>query len=293
MFEGNEKGYMVEQIQGDLYAVGDGFFNTMFLVYDHGVVACDAPLTLGEKYVQAIQDVTDKPVTHVIYSHSHADHIGAAHLFPDGASYIAHEATAQILRERADPRRPVPDVTFRDDHTLVVGSHTMELAYRGNNHQVGNIFIYAPAQRTLMLVDVVFPGWVPYKQLGVAQDIPGYIRAHDTALAYDFDTLVAGHVNRLGTRHDVEISKEYVNDLVAAAGAAYAATNLQAIAARVGSANPWELFDTYQDEVVQKCIEHMRASWQGRLDGGEVYLADNCWVVVESLAIDFAPSGHG
>lgn len=291
MFEANGKGYVVEEIRDELYSVSDGVYNAMFLVYDEGVVAVDAPPTLGEKYLKAVKDVTDKPVTHVVYSHSHADHIGAANLFPDGATYVAQEETARILREREDPRRPVPDVTFRDEYTLEVGNQTLELAYRGNNHQVGNIFIYAPRQRTLMLVDVVFPGWVPYKNLGVAQDVPGYIRAHDEALSYDFDTLVAGHVDRLGTRQDVETSKEYVTDLLAAAGAAFAATELQPIVERVGPDNPWEIFDTYQDEVVQKCTEQMLLKWRGRLDGGDVYMDDNCWVMVESLGIDFPPLG--
>lgn len=291
MFEANGKGYVVEEIRDELYSVSDGVYNAMFLVYDEGVVAVDAPPTLGEKYLKAVKDVTDKPVTHVVYSHSHADHIGAANLFPDGATYVAQEETARILREREDPRRPVPDVTFRDEYTLEVGNQTLELAYRGNNHQVGNIFIYAPRQRTLMLVDVVFPGWVPYKNLGVAQDVPGYIRAHDEALSYDFDTLVAGHVDRLGTRQDVETSKEYVTDLLAAAGAAFAATELQPIVERVGPDNPWEIFDTYQDEVVQQCTEQMLLKWRGRLDGGGVYMDDNCWVMVESLGIDFPPLG--
>lgn len=294
MTEANDKGYVVEEVRGGLYSVSDGFFNTMFLVHDEGVVAVDAPLTLGENYPRAIEEVTDKPVTHVVYSHSHADHIGAANLFPEGATYVAQEETTKILREREDPRRPVPDVTFGDAHTLEVGGQTLELSYRGNNHQVGNIFIYAPAQRTLMLVDVVFPGWVPYKNLGVAQDVPGYIKAHDQALSYDFDTLVAGHVNRLGTRQDVETSKEYVTDLMAAAGAAFAATDLQDVAGRVGMDNPWELFDTFQDEVVQKCAEQMRSKWRGRLEGGDVYLDDHCWTMVESLNIDFAPPpGNG
>ena len=104
---------------------------------------------------------------------------------------------------------------------------------------------------------------------------------------------MAGHVNRLGTRQDVETSKEYVTDLLAAAGAAFAATDLQTIAERVGPDNPWELFDTYQDEVVQKCTEQMLSKWRGRLDGGDVYMDDNCWTMVESLNIDFAPPQGG
>ena len=72
------KGYLVEEIRDGLYWVTDGAYNTMFLVTDKGVVAVDAPPSLGQKYLRAIAEVTDKPVNYLIYSHAHIDHIGAA-----------------------------------------------------------------------------------------------------------------------------------------------------------------------------------------------------------------------
>lgn len=64
------KWYLVEQIRDDLYWVTDGAYITMFLVTDNSVIAVDAPPTLGENYLKAISEVTNKPVTHVIYSHA-------------------------------------------------------------------------------------------------------------------------------------------------------------------------------------------------------------------------------
>src|SRR5215831_5936873 len=208
-----EKGYFVQEIRGGLYWVTDGLYNTIFLVSSQGVIAIDPLPNLGERYLKAIAEVTDKPVTHVVYSHEHTDHIGAAFLFPKHAVYISQKKTAEILSRRNDPRRPVPTLTFDDSYTLKVGDQTLVLDYKGVNHQTGNIFIYAPKQKVLMLVDVVYPGWMPYKNLGIAEDVPGYIQAHYDALTYDFDTLVAGHVDRLGTRKDVETSLQFVNEL--------------------------------------------------------------------------------
>src|SRR5919107_3232077 len=94
-----EKGYLVEEIRGGLYWVTDGSYNTMFLVTDEGVVAIDAPPAIGANYLKAIAEVTDKPIKYVIYSHSHLDHIGAAaSIFPENATYIAHEKVAEELR---------------------------------------------------------------------------------------------------------------------------------------------------------------------------------------------------
>ncbi len=76
----------------------------MFLTTGEGVVAIDAPPTIGDNYLNAVAEVTDEPVTHVVYSHSHSDHIGTASLFPSNATYIASEDTAAILRRIDDPR---------------------------------------------------------------------------------------------------------------------------------------------------------------------------------------------
>src|SRR5262245_8451208 len=76
------KGYLVQQIGDGLYWLTDGAYQTMFMVTDKGVVAVDAPATIGNNYLKAIAEVTKKPVTYVIYSHAHIDHIGAAGIFP-------------------------------------------------------------------------------------------------------------------------------------------------------------------------------------------------------------------
>ena len=60
----------------------------MFLSTTEGVVLVDAPPTIGHNLLRAIDDVTrangrPSKVTHIVYSHSHADHIGAASLVGD------------------------------------------------------------------------------------------------------------------------------------------------------------------------------------------------------------------
>ncbi len=65
--------------------------------------------------------MTDKPVTHLIYSHFHADHIGAAHVFGDDVEIVAQRETLRMLVEAADPKRPLPTVTFDDEFKLSFG----------------------------------------------------------------------------------------------------------------------------------------------------------------------------
>ncbi|HKG29820.1 MAG TPA: MBL fold metallo-hydrolase, partial [Nitrososphaeraceae archaeon] len=57
-----------------------------------------APSSIGKNDLKAIAEVTDKPVTYVIYSHAHIDHIGAAGIFPKNATFIAQQETAAELQ---------------------------------------------------------------------------------------------------------------------------------------------------------------------------------------------------
>lgn len=82
----------------------------MFLVTQVGVVVVDAPPAIGDKIFTAVSNATDRPITHLIYSHAHKDHIGAANLF-ENVTIIAHSETAKILKERNDTNRPVSDMS--------------------------------------------------------------------------------------------------------------------------------------------------------------------------------------
>jgi Metallo-beta-lactamase superfamily len=142
------KGYLLDQLGDGLYGIRDGIDQSLFLVSRRGVAAVDAPAAFGEKVLAAIAEVTSQPVTHVLYSHAHVDHIGAAHLFPPTATVIVHERTAERLRRAHDPRRPVPTQTVDGAHNQVrIGDHQLFLDYHGTNHLPGNLFIHAPQHR--------------------------------------------------------------------------------------------------------------------------------------------------
>lgn len=286
-----EKGYFVQEIRGGLYWVTDGLYNTIFLVSSQGVIVVDPLPNLGERYLKAIAEVTSKPITHVIYSHEHTDHIGAAYLFPQGSVYIAQKQTAEILARRHDPRRPVPTLTFDSSYTLTIGDQTLVLDYKGVNHEAGNIFIYAPKQKVLMLVDVVYPGWMPYKNLGIAEDVPGYMQAHQDVLSYDFDTFLGGHVDRLGTRADVQTSLEFVNDLKKTVEAETAGLSFPVfLHESTRTRHRWDRHNDYEQALVERCYSQLLPRWSSRLSGAETYLKDNCWQMVESLAVQFPES---
>jgi glyoxylase-like metal-dependent hydrolase (beta-lactamase superfamily II) len=291
-----EKGYAVEEISDGLYWVTEGVYTTMFLTTGEGVIVVDAPPSFGDKLLKAIAEVTSEPITHVIYSHSHADHIAGAGNYPPSATYIAHEDTKARLAGRNSPvpfgvfvgggAVPPPTVTFTDDYTVTVGNQTLELAYRGDDHEPGNIYIYAPRQKVLLKIDIVFPGWTPFMDLAVSENVFGYLKAQDIILSYDFDRLVSGHFGRLATREDVEIQKAYTDDIVANAQAALQTVDFMAIASDTGFENLPLLFDTYLAAVTQECADLTVPKWVERLGGVDIWTGTHCQRVIEALRID-------
>lgn len=288
------KGYLVEEIRNHLYWVTDGAYNTMFLVTDKGVVVVDAPPSLGQKYLRAIAEVTDRPVNYLIYSHAHIDHIGAAGLFPKNVTIIAQDETARELQNAKAVAKnvtmvpPTPTITFSKNYTLTIGNQALKLDYYGTNHLPGNIFIYAPKQKVLMLVDIVFPGWVPFPYLAIAKDAAGFIKAHDIALNnYDFDTLVAGHLTRLGTRNDVVVQREFVADLENAATKANQEVLFSKVAQQAGHfENPWLIFSKYIDAVNENCMQSVLPKWENKLGGATEFMSTHCFTMSEAERVD-------
>jgi len=280
------KGYRIQDLGQGLYMVTENAYQSMFMVYDKGVVVVDAPPSYSQYIPKAIAQVTDKPITHVIYSHSHTDHIGGTKGLGGHPIIISQEETKRLLLRANDPNRPIPTITFKDKYTLKVGGKALELSYHGVAHEPGNLFIYAPAQRTLMVVDVVFPGWMPWRRFALAQDIPGYFNQVQEINNMDWDTLVSGHVERTGTHADVALQLEFMNDLRNAARGALKSTTLGEQLDSGARDNPWALYGNYIDRVVIQCVNDLTPKWSTKLAAYDVYIWDQCYAMENSLRID-------
>lgn len=280
------KGYRLQELGKGLYLITDNAIQSMFMVYDRGVVVIDAPQAYAAHLRQAIAEVTPNPITHLIYSHSHADHIGGARVLGGHPIIIAQDETLRLLKRDADPERPLPTVTFADKYTLRLGGQVLELSYHGSGHEPGNIFISAPAQRVLMVVDVVFPGWIPWRRFAVAQDVFGSMAQVEEIRKLDWDTFVGGHVARTGTHADVEVQSEFYRDIRQAAATALATTKPAEGMTPDDQANPWAYFDNYIDRVAAQCVNTLTPKWEHRLGAFDVFIWDQCYSMEQTLRID-------
>ena len=136
----------------------------------------------------------------------------------------------------------------------------------------------------------IFPGWVPFPYLAIAKDVAGFIKAHDIALNnYDFDTIVAGHITRLGTRNDVIVQREFVSDLERAAARANQQVSFGEIAKQVGGGQQQPLIFSLvkrADAVSEICVNNMLPKWENRLGGAQQFMSTHCYTMAQSGRID-------
>src|ERR1700742_1753153 len=110
----NAQGYFVGRIERNLYWVTDSTYQAAFLTTKDGVVLFDAPPSIGHNLQRAIDEIASangvsNKVTHIVYSHHHADHLGASSLFGRHVVRIGHAENKRLLARDNDPTRPVPD----------------------------------------------------------------------------------------------------------------------------------------------------------------------------------------
>ncbi|ADJ48195.1 beta-lactamase class B [Amycolatopsis mediterranei S699] len=290
----NEQGYYVGRVEKNLYWVTDGTYQAAFLTTREGVVLFDAPPTIGHNLQRAIDQIAaangvSRKVTHIVYSHHHADHLGASSLFGKNVVRVGHAETKRLLVRDNDPARPVPDVTFEKQRTLRVGGERINLAWQGTNHTPDNSYIHLPDHGTLMLVDVVLPGWVPFYNFNLNEDVPASIAAPAKALSYPWKHFIGGHLGRLGTRDDVVVYQQYITDLTDNVKTALATVDPTPYFTKYGD-NAWAGVKTYLDAVSDYAAAPVVKKYTGVLAAADVFTASHAFIILESIRLDL---GYG
>jgi glyoxylase-like metal-dependent hydrolase (beta-lactamase superfamily II) len=288
----NEQGYHVGRVERNLYWVTDGVYQSAFLTTTDGVVLFDAPPSIGHNLQRAVDEIAaaegvSNRVTHLVYSHHHADHSGASSLFDGNVVRIGHEETRRLMLRDNDTARPAPEVTFADRYTLEVGGERVELAWHGSNHTPDNIYLHFPDHDTLMLIDVVNAGWVPIYNLNLSEDVIGYMEAPATALSYPWTHFICGHLGRLATRDDVLVHQQYVADIEASSREALDSVNPVPYYMHYGE-NVWAGVKAHLDTVTERAAAPVIAKYTGVLAAADIeaFTTSTTFLIMQSLRLD-------
>jgi glyoxylase-like metal-dependent hydrolase (beta-lactamase superfamily II) len=279
-------GYAVKNVGGGVYVISDNMWQSAFLVTDDGVIVFDAPATFGKDIPSAIAQVTGKPIKMLVYSHIHKDHIGGSAAFKNikGLQIVALEGVADFLKEMNDPNRLLPNVTFQSAKTITLGGKTVELTRHFYHSHEGDLFIYVPQDKFIMAVDCVTPGYAPFHGFDITTNFHEYLKVFDELLAYDFDTFVGGHLTDIGSRNDVEITKEFTYDVYNTVKRTHNRLDQTAVSAEaaktVGRDNEFALFKAVLDRVTNDSVRELQPRWIDRLAGVDVWLPSHVWTAL-------------
>jgi glyoxylase-like metal-dependent hydrolase (beta-lactamase superfamily II) len=212
---------------------------TGFFVTPAGVVVIDAlgSPQLARDLLQVIAKITPQPVTHVIVTHYHADHIyGLQEFRKQGARIVAHRAALEYIHSDTAQSRlkasrtelapwidertelVVPDQWIDGTTALDVGGQRIVVRPVGPAHTPEDVVVHLPSERVLFAGDLVFRGRIPF--VGQA-DSRQWIAALDTLLEMQAEVVVPGHGAMSTTaRADLQLTRDYLTYLREKMGAA-------------------------------------------------------------------------
>lgn len=140
---------------------GDGVFqftamgySSMVVVGEQGVLVTDpANPARAQMMIDAVAEMTDTTITHVVLSHEHYDHVGGTGLF-SGAEVIIQEDGVAVLDLAVFS--PAPKVTKTFDETLKIdlGGISVDLLHHAPGDGVGTSIAWVPKQRVVYSADM-------------------------------------------------------------------------------------------------------------------------------------------
>jgi hypothetical protein len=129
------------------------------------------------------------------------------------------------------------------------------------------------------------PGWVPFDSFNLNEDVLGSLAAPATALSFPWKHFIGGHMGRLGTRTDMAVYEQYVNDLIAGAKASLTAIDPTPYFAKYGD-NEWAAVKEYQNAQVAYASAPVIKKYTGVLAAADVYTASTAFVLLEAIRLD-------
>jgi hypothetical protein len=106
----------------------------------------------GQGILDQVKSVTNKPVTMIINTHTHGDHVGSNMFFPGNVEIVTHENTKANMEKMpvyqdAANKNGMPDRTFKDRLTVLGGNDAIDLYYFGPAHTNGIRSWYSESSR--------------------------------------------------------------------------------------------------------------------------------------------------
>ncbi len=227
-----EKVVTVDKVKDNLFVLRGGGGNTAVFVTANGVVIVDTKLAgWGQPILAKVKELTPKPVTTIINTHSHGDHVSGNVEFPATVEIVAHENTKtnveawpavyglgnafpNVVKESGG--KGVPKRTFKDKLTLGSGNDQVDLFYFGRGHTGGDAWVVFPALRVMHTGDMFPNKGIPIMDKnagGSGVEFPETLTKAFNA-AKDIDIIITGHAPTTMAPSDLKMYADFNRDFV-------------------------------------------------------------------------------
>lgn len=244
-------------VTGDVYLFQNNFHQSLIVATPDGTVRVDPINADASTWVnENLSRIGARPVTHLIYSHSHGDHAsgGAVH---EGAMAIMHEDAPEMI----DGVKAGLRVT--DDWEFGFGGKTFELTNLGSGHDNHMLAVVVRPENVGFIVDVAAVNRLPFRTLGGA-NMDDWIGQIKTAQSLDFEIFTGGH-GPIGVKADLDNQLAYMMDLKAGVLAGLKAgktvEDLQA-ELMLEEYKDWGQYGSWRAENIQGMASHLVKSGQ-------------------------------
>jgi glyoxylase-like metal-dependent hydrolase (beta-lactamase superfamily II) len=179
----------------------------------------------GPRILDKVKTLTEKPVTMIINTHTHGDHVGSNEAFSPTVEFVAHENTRANMEKMpafaGEKQAFLPKRTYKDRLSLLGGNDRVELYYFGPGHTNGDTFIVFPFHRAMHTGDLFAARATPLIDMNNGGSGVEYPQTLAKAVAgiKDVETVIPGHsaVTDWKSFQDfAEFNKEFLSAVEAA-----------------------------------------------------------------------------
>jgi glyoxylase-like metal-dependent hydrolase (beta-lactamase superfamily II) len=257
----------VDKLKDNLYVLKGGGGNTAVFLTADGVTVVDAKNPgWGQPILDKIKELTPKPVTRLINTHTHGDHVSGNVDFPATIDIVTQENTKANMEKmdifKQNAGRGLPKRTFKDKMTIGKGADQIDLYYFGPGHTNGDAIVVFPALRTAHTGDLFASKGLPFVDGNNGGSVLHYPETLNKAHAgiKDVDTIINGHLPTTTTWADLKTFAEFNQDFLT-----WAQSALKSGKPAKEAAAEWKLPSKYEALGYQTAPPTMGGGIEGRL----------------------------
>jgi len=213
----------VKKVKDNLWMItGGGAGNTAVFQTANGIVLVDTKNpNFGQQILDKVRTVTDKPITTIINTHTHADHTGSNEFFGTMVEFVVQENTRANMEKmdlfKGDKSVFLPKKTYKDKLTIGKGKDEIDLYYFGRAHTNGDSFVVFKELRAMHAGDAFANKSHPLVDVPNGGSVMDYGKtlAKAASSIKNVDTVINGHTNDTTTFADLKDYADFNSEFAA------------------------------------------------------------------------------